>query len=70
MYVCICARVRECELRAAIRSGACTEEAVGTACGAGTGCGSCLDRVGDVLLEEQVGPGRAAVSDTLVASAA
>ena len=53
MYVCICARVRECELRAAIRAGARTEEAVGDACGAGTGCGSCLDRVGDLITAEE-----------------
>lgn len=52
MYVCICSRVRECELRAAIRSGAHTEEAVGDACGAGTGCGTCLDRIGDLLDEK------------------
>lgn len=52
MYVCICARVRETELRAAIRTGARTEEAVGRACGAGTGCGSCLDRLCDLLSEE------------------
>ena len=37
MYVCICARVRERELRSAIRAGADTEESVGDACGAGTG---------------------------------
>ncbi len=45
MYVCICARVRECELRTAIQYGARSEETVGDACGAGTGCGSCLDRI-------------------------
>lgn len=53
MYVCICARVRECELRAAIRAGARTEDAVGEACGAGTGCGTCLDRVEDLISTEQ-----------------
>lgn len=52
MYVCICARVREAEVREAIRTGARTEEAVGQACGAGTGCGSCLDRVCGLLVEE------------------
>ena len=52
MYVCICARVRECELRTAIRSGARTEGTVGDACGAGTGCGSCLDRICDLIEEE------------------
>jgi len=52
MYVCICARVRECEVRAAVRCGARTEESVGDACGAGTGCGTCVDRIGDLITEE------------------
>jgi bacterioferritin-associated ferredoxin len=54
MYTCICERVRECEVRAAIRFGAHTEESVGAACGAGTGCGTCLDRICD-LIDEEVG---------------
>jgi bacterioferritin-associated ferredoxin len=53
LYTCICERVRECEVRAVIRRGACTEEAVGSACGAGTGCGTCLDRIGELIDEEQ-----------------
>jgi bacterioferritin-associated ferredoxin len=52
MYVCICARVRECDLRLAIRRGAHSEEAVGDACGAGTGCGSCVDRIDELISEE------------------
>ena len=52
MYVCICARVRECEIRKAIRAGAHTEDAVGDECGAGTGCGTCLDRVGEIIDQE------------------
>ncbi|MEV6524255.1 (2Fe-2S)-binding protein [Longispora sp. NPDC051575] len=52
MFVCICARVRECEVRDAIRFGARCEESVGDACGAGTGCGSCLDRIADLIGEE------------------
>jgi bacterioferritin-associated ferredoxin len=52
MYVCICARVRDCELRTAIRSGARTEDLIGDACGAGTSCGSCLDRICDMIDEE------------------
>jgi bacterioferritin-associated ferredoxin len=55
MYACICERVRECDVRSAIRCGARTEESVGTACGAGTGCGSCLDRIADLIDEETVG---------------
>jgi bacterioferritin-associated ferredoxin len=53
MYVCICARVREQDVRTAIRCGARSEESVGDACGgAGTGCGTCLDRICDLIEEE------------------
>jgi bacterioferritin-associated ferredoxin len=52
MYACICERVRECDVRLAIRCGARTEESVGAACGAGTGCGSCLDRIDELIQEE------------------
>lgn len=62
MYVCICARVRECELRTLIRRGAHSEDSLGEACGAGAGCGSCLNRI-DELIEEE------ADTDTLVGSA-
>ena len=53
MFVCICERVRECEVRTAIRCGARTEEAVGAACGAGTNCGSCLDRISDLIDDQE-----------------
>jgi bacterioferritin-associated ferredoxin len=49
VYVCICLAVTESDLRACIDDGARTVDEIGDACGAGTGCGSCLDRV-DVLL--------------------
>ena len=52
MYACICERITECEVRAAIRCGARTEESVGDACGAGTGCGTCLDRICELIDEE------------------
>ncbi len=52
MFACICARVRECEVRSAIRLGAHSEDAVGDACGAGTHCGTCLDRIEELLDEE------------------
>ena len=75
MYVCICARVRECEVRTAIVGGARCEDSVGTACGAGTGCGSCLDRICDLIDEVgAAGASNAAValstSDTLAVAAA
>jgi bacterioferritin-associated ferredoxin len=52
MYACICERVSECDVRLAIRCGARSEDSVGAACGAGTGCGSCLDRISDLIDEE------------------
>jgi bacterioferritin-associated ferredoxin len=52
LYACICERISECEVRAAIRCGARTEESVGDACGAGTGCGTCLDRICELIDEE------------------
>jgi bacterioferritin-associated ferredoxin len=45
MYACICHAVTSTEVAEVVRGGAATEEAVGRACGAGTGCGSCLDRI-------------------------
>jgi bacterioferritin-associated ferredoxin len=45
MFVCLCFAVTDEELDAAIEAGARTEEQVGDTCGAGTGCGSCLDRI-------------------------
>jgi len=53
MYTCICERVRESEVRTVIRDGAETEESVGEACGAGTGCGTCLDRICELIDEEK-----------------
>jgi bacterioferritin-associated ferredoxin len=59
MYVCICRDVTEFQLRACIEKGARTAEDIGDACGAGTGCGTCLERV-DVLLAAALGQGEAA----------
>jgi bacterioferritin-associated ferredoxin len=49
VFICICARVRESEIREVVRAGAETEDSVGDACGAGTGCGTCLDRIAEIL---------------------
>ena len=43
MIVCHCARVCDRTIRAAIREGACTEEAVADACLAGSMCGGCVN---------------------------
>jgi len=49
VYVCICYAVPDSEIRSCIAEGARSVEEVGEACGAGTGCGSCHDRI-DVFL--------------------
>lgn len=59
MYACICHAVTEAEVSEVIAAGSSTEEAVGDACGAGTGCGSCLDRICDMLSERYPLHGRA-----------
>jgi bacterioferritin-associated ferredoxin len=45
LYVCICHAVTGDEVRAQIAAGARTEEEIGDRCLAGTGCGSCVDRI-------------------------
>jgi bacterioferritin-associated ferredoxin len=67
MYVCVCARVREREVRQAITGGACCAECVGDACGAGMRCGICLDRIRDLLAEAGAPVAR---DDALAVSAA
>ena len=59
VYVCICARVREAEVRSVIHAGARDEFDVGEACGAGTGCGSCVERICGILQEGEVPLARA-----------
>jgi bacterioferritin-associated ferredoxin len=49
MYACICAAVTAPQVEASILAGARTEEEIGDRCGAGTGCGSCLDRLREML---------------------
>ena len=52
MFVCICHAVTEDELGSAIDDGARTVEAVSIATNAGTSCGTCHDRI-DELIEER-----------------
>jgi bacterioferritin-associated ferredoxin len=49
VYACICYAVTDVEVHEHIEAGADSEEAVGDACGAGTGCGSCLDRICEMI---------------------
>lgn len=51
MYACICAAVTERQVQTTILAGARSTEEIGERCGAGTGCGSCLDHLDDLLEE-------------------
>lgn len=57
MLVCHCRRVCHRQLLQAIRDGASSVDAIGEACGAGTGCGGCQPVIAEVLLEEQLAEG-------------
>jgi bacterioferritin-associated ferredoxin len=49
MYVCICYAVTENEVNAEIALGARTLEDIGEQCEAGTGCGTCHDKLDNLL---------------------
>ncbi|MGH3328078.1 MAG: (2Fe-2S)-binding protein [Streptomycetales bacterium] len=51
MYVCICHGVTERDIRREVAAGARSVEEIGDRCRAGTGCGSCVDRVCALLSE-------------------
>jgi len=53
MIVCHCRCVCDRVIRAAIRAGASSEEAVSDACGAGSGCGGCVPVLTELLEEER-----------------
>ncbi|WP_017975059.1 (2Fe-2S)-binding protein [Actinopolyspora halophila] len=53
MYTCICAGVTEPEVRACIRTGADSVEEIGDRCLAGTGCGTCVERLENLLEEDR-----------------
>lgn len=50
MFACICAAVTESEVRSCVRAGARCVDSIGDACGAGTGCGTCHERLETLLL--------------------
>jgi len=60
MFVCICYAVTKNEVEAEISAGACTEQQIGERCGAGTGCGSCVQKICALL--RQPAPDRESLS--------
>ena len=56
MYVCICSAVTRDEFDRAVADGARCVDSVGEHCGAGTGCGTCHERL-SALLSSAAGSG-------------
>ena len=52
MYVCLCRAVTSRSIVSSIHAGATTVDAVGLACGAGTGCGKCQETIALLLRDE------------------
>lgn len=50
MIACLCHGVSEHEVQQCIEDGAKTVDAIGAACGAGTGCGSCQTALAQQLV--------------------
>jgi len=51
MYACVCFCITEEEIHEEISAGAGSEAEIGERCGAGTSCGTCVERLG-CLIEE------------------
>lgn len=49
MFVCICRGVTEDEVIGYLDDGADSVDAIGDRCGAGEGCGTCLDRLDEMV---------------------
>jgi len=49
VFICICHAVTDGQVITAIDQGAMTPDSVGAATGAGTGCGSCRERIQDLI---------------------
>lgn len=67
MYVCICAAVTEPVARECMAHGARTVDEVGDRCGAGTGCGTCRERLADMLAEFAASRGDAVLTGDVAA---
>jgi len=53
MIVCVCNRLPEARIRAAITCGAATPEQVYAGCGVERNCGQCQETIEDMLLEAE-----------------
>jgi len=60
MIVCVCNRINESRVRAAIADGAETPEEVYAGCGVERNCGLCLETIEDLLAEAETHQRKAA----------
>lgn len=51
MFVCICRGVTENDVSEYLADGADSVDAIGDRCGAGQGCGTCLDRLSEMVCQ-------------------
>ena len=56
MYACVCFSVTEEEITEEIINGAHSEDEIGDRCGAGTSCGTCVERLGCLLEQARSRP--------------
>ncbi|SIR80186.1 (2Fe-2S)-binding protein [Williamsia sterculiae] len=54
MFVCICKAVTESEVQQHCTEGARCADDIGERCGAGWGCGSCVERINAILRGERM----------------
>ena len=52
MIICHCTQATDRSIRAEVRRGAKSCDAVGRACGAGTACGGCKPSIDDIIRRE------------------
>jgi bacterioferritin-associated ferredoxin len=60
VLVCHCRRVCDRTIRECIAEGAASVEEVGSACGAGTGCGGCQPAIASLLAKASESPAESA----------
>lgn len=63
MYVCVCRAVTHVRVNAVIDAGAQTVDAVTAACGAGSDCGACREKIGEMVAERALVPAAALVRE-------
>jgi bacterioferritin-associated ferredoxin len=56
MYACVCFCITDEEIHDEISAGARTEQEIGERCGAGTSCGTCVERLGCLIEEARKHP--------------